>query len=401
MAGMVDCDDEPFDALLRRRREAARMTQAEVAERSGLTAQAISMLERGVRRGPRVRTVELLADALGLDAADRESLHAAARSGRSPDGSLNGDRPEDARGGAAGRPRAARRWGGRGAALGALGLAALIMAAAPDSPPARNATTDHIGDLVGARVRSWPSANRLVGPLQTERYYHDVLPPSFAGSREARLPTGVVPIVSYWKPSASVTRYVASVNRPIILIFRYNAEPRVSAPAFVSAFEDQSRLIRSVHNANVRVATSAMVYQYHSSVNPGAATCGYIPPAAYVDYYLAAVYDPYLEGIDRTDQGGFVVWQNCTRGLRRPRGIAELGLGLGTHGSASCQPEARRTAVMYGDLAYLHDNVPDLSVLEYWWSAEPGAPCTRSWQFPADSPTADLWRTLANRAFGL
>jgi hypothetical protein len=290
--------------------------------------------------------------------------------------------------------------GGRGA-VAALGLAALIAAASPGWLPPRNATTERIGDLVGARVQHWPTANRLVGPLQTERLYHAVLPPSFATSREAKLPAGVVPIVSYWMPTSGVTRYVAAVNRPIILIFRYNPEPRMSAPAFVSAFEEQSRLIRSVHNANVRVATSATIYQYRSRLNPGAATCGYIPPPSYVDYYLAAVYDPFLEGIDRTDQGGFVVWQNCTRGLHRPRGIAELGLGLGTRGSTSCQPESRRTAVLYGDLAYLHTSVPDLAVLEYWWDATPGAPCAQSWQFPADSSTADLWRTLANRAFGL
>jgi transcriptional regulator with XRE-family HTH domain len=397
---MADRDDEPFDALLRRSREAARMTQAEVADRSGLTAQAISMLERGVRRWPRVSTVELLADALGMGAAERDALHVAARAGRSPNGTA-GDRSDEPPAASAARRRAGRPWGSRVAALAALVLTALVAAASPDWARPRNATADHIGHLVGARVQDWSSADQAVGPLQTERYYHDVLPPSFAGSREARLPAGVVPIVSYWKPTVRVTRYVASVNRPIILIFRFNPEPRMSAPAFVSAFEVQSRLIRSVHNPNVRVATSAMIYQYRSSLNPKAATCGYIPPPSYVDYYLAAVYDPYLEGIDRTDQGGFVVWQRCTRGLHRPRGIAELGLGLGTHGSTSCQPESRRTAVMYRDLAYLHAGLPDLAVLEYWWNQRPAASCARSWQFPADSSTADLWRTLTNRAFGL
>jgi hypothetical protein len=280
-------------------------------------------------------------------------------------------------------------------------LTALIVATSMVWLLPRDVTTDRIDHLVGARVQHWPSANRYVGPLQTERVYHGLLPASFAGSREARFPAGVVPIVSYRRPTADVARYVASVNRPIILIFRYNPEPRMSGPAFVSAFEEQSRLIRSVHNANVQIGMSAMIYQYRSSLNPKAATCGYIPPPSYVDYYLAAVYDPYLEGIDRTDQGGFVVWQNCTRGLHRPRGLVEFGLGLGTHGSSSCQPESRRTAVMYRDLDYLHTNLPDLAVLEYWWNASPGAPCAQSWQFPADSSTADLWRTLTNRAFGL
>src|SRR5215467_12031729 len=139
MAGMADCDDESFDALLRRTREAARMTQAEVAERSGLTAQAISMLERGVRRGPRVRTVELLADALGLGARDRDTLHAAARAGRSPNGTV-GDRPDEPREAGSRRRRMAWRWGGRVAALGAAGLAVLIAAASPPPPVPANVT---------------------------------------------------------------------------------------------------------------------------------------------------------------------------------------------------------------------------------------------------------------------
>src|SRR5579859_836273 len=85
MGETADSANEPFAALLRRFREARRLTQADLSDRSGLTTQAISMLERGVRRGPRVRSVELLAEALGLDAAEREALHEAARSGRSPD----------------------------------------------------------------------------------------------------------------------------------------------------------------------------------------------------------------------------------------------------------------------------------------------------------------------------
>jgi tetratricopeptide (TPR) repeat protein len=55
------------------------MTQEELAERSGLSAQAISTLERGTRRVPRPSTVEWLAAALGLDPSRRQALVAAAR----------------------------------------------------------------------------------------------------------------------------------------------------------------------------------------------------------------------------------------------------------------------------------------------------------------------------------
>lgn len=70
-------DDEmsrqPFGALLRGHREAAGLTQEELAERSGLTAKGISALEGGERRRPYPQTVRALADALDLsvDARNR------------------------------------------------------------------------------------------------------------------------------------------------------------------------------------------------------------------------------------------------------------------------------------------------------------------------------------------
>src|SRR5690348_15769795 len=78
---MAEFDAGPFAALLRRHRGARCLTQDELASRSGISAQAISMLERGARRAPRSTTVELLAQALKLEPPEREALHAAARRG--------------------------------------------------------------------------------------------------------------------------------------------------------------------------------------------------------------------------------------------------------------------------------------------------------------------------------
>ena len=82
---------------LRRLREAAGLTQEELAERAGLTANAIGALERGERRRPYPHTVRVLADALGLDDAERAELAAVARPGRSAAASrehgLAGDQP--------------------------------------------------------------------------------------------------------------------------------------------------------------------------------------------------------------------------------------------------------------------------------------------------------------------
>lgn len=73
-----------FGARLRRLRLAAGLTQEALAERAGVSAKAIGQLERDASRTPRLDTVNLLADALQLDAGQRTELLAAAR----PDSAL-------------------------------------------------------------------------------------------------------------------------------------------------------------------------------------------------------------------------------------------------------------------------------------------------------------------------
>src|SRR5215217_5368929 len=78
-AGMAAHDLPGFGDLLRRHRTAAALSQEALAERAGVSARAISDLERGVHRAPRLETVRMLADALGLKADDRASLLAVAQ----------------------------------------------------------------------------------------------------------------------------------------------------------------------------------------------------------------------------------------------------------------------------------------------------------------------------------
>jgi predicted ATPase/transcriptional regulator with XRE-family HTH domain len=73
-----------FAALLRRHRVAAGLSQEALAERAGLSARAISDLERGARRAPYRETVRLLADALQLSDANHMALEAAIDRGRGP-----------------------------------------------------------------------------------------------------------------------------------------------------------------------------------------------------------------------------------------------------------------------------------------------------------------------------
>ncbi|WP_369134728.1 helix-turn-helix domain-containing protein [Modestobacter sp. I12A-02662] len=70
---------EPFGERLRTLREAAHLTQSELAERAGLSTNGVSALERRVRRRPHPHTVRALAAALAASDADREWLFAGVR----------------------------------------------------------------------------------------------------------------------------------------------------------------------------------------------------------------------------------------------------------------------------------------------------------------------------------
>jgi class 3 adenylate cyclase len=69
----------PFGEVLRQARRAAGLTQAELAERAGLSSRGINDLERGARQTPRKDTAALLADALALNGEKRTAFEAAAR----------------------------------------------------------------------------------------------------------------------------------------------------------------------------------------------------------------------------------------------------------------------------------------------------------------------------------
>ncbi len=69
--------EEDLSALLRRYRGRRQLTQEQLAERAGLSVGAISRLERGVRRAPRVQTLYLLGSALRLSRAEQAELETA------------------------------------------------------------------------------------------------------------------------------------------------------------------------------------------------------------------------------------------------------------------------------------------------------------------------------------
>ena len=65
---------ESFGERLRRLREAAGLTQEQLAERAGLSSNAIAALESGRRQRPYSSTMQALSDALGLSEEERTQL---------------------------------------------------------------------------------------------------------------------------------------------------------------------------------------------------------------------------------------------------------------------------------------------------------------------------------------
>lgn len=68
-----------FGQLLKRFRGRSGLTQAKLAERAGLSTDAITKLERGERQAPRCDTVQVLARALHLTTRDLCALEDAAQ----------------------------------------------------------------------------------------------------------------------------------------------------------------------------------------------------------------------------------------------------------------------------------------------------------------------------------
>ena len=77
-------DDTALGGLLRRHREAAGLTQEELAERAGVSARTISDVERGLRDGVYRETAARIAMGLGLAGDERALFEASAQRPRRP-----------------------------------------------------------------------------------------------------------------------------------------------------------------------------------------------------------------------------------------------------------------------------------------------------------------------------
>ena len=155
-----DGGGQSFGALLRAYRGWRDLTQEQLADRSGISVQAVSMLERGVRRAPRAATVDALARALELDAARREALLTAAREGPAPRSAAPEPPPLPA------RRRRSRRVSVALASMLALLVAGALFAVLPGALGAR-----HVPRLPGDSSSPTVSSSGLTPPASAVVYF--------------------------------------------------------------------------------------------------------------------------------------------------------------------------------------------------------------------------------------
>lgn len=241
--------------------------------------------------------------------------------------------------------------------------------------------------MVGAHSSDgFTSANQALGPLGAARFYYTALPKSFQNSPESRLPSGVMPVISYNTLNTNVVSYVKSVNRPIWLAFHHEPEDHnafSSGAAYVAQFESQSKLIRSAGNSDVKVVSINAGYAYRSKGGTGL-NGSYLPPASYVDAYALDLYQVCCNG-ERWPSGGLANYdrfQNWLKlvGLRgKPLGLTEYGI------EAS---DSVRDARIQADASYLRSEFNgQFEVWEYFWVG--------IWRF-TDAATVATWRSIAS-----
>jgi transcriptional regulator with XRE-family HTH domain len=159
----VSTSDEPtpFGALLRHHRVAAGLTQADLADRAGLSARGVSDLERGARRAPHPHTVRQLATALRLSDDDTAALMAAGRRNDASGGAGSAQRTSAEMHTTA--PTVPRLPTGRPALVAATGLLVVVIAlVALLLPPRFESTPEVPSTLAASRAPSPTDDSQLL-----------------------------------------------------------------------------------------------------------------------------------------------------------------------------------------------------------------------------------------------
>jgi hypothetical protein len=255
----------------------------------------------------------------------------------------------------------------------------------------------------------------MLGPQAIQRiFYPGPLPSSYQGSDCSLLPAKVTCIISYKTPTLNVASYVRTTpsSRDVIFIFHHEPENDWFAGRgsngqnFVTEFETQSVLIRRAADGapNIKIAMAAEAFEYqpgtrwHQGVD-----CGYIPPASYVSYYLADIYEsdpdgralPYSPVAVQWD-----TWLRCVTEAMKADPSAQVWLGVAEYGLGTLTGDKARARTIAADAVYLPRQVPRFALWEYWWEDNSiNWGCTVEncdWQF-TDPATIREWRSLESR----
>jgi hypothetical protein len=250
--------------------------------------------------------------------------------------------------------------------------------------------------LIGAKDPStnasqFGNANSAIGPLQADKMFYtpeQALPAAYSASTCAKLPADVTCVPAYKMQTTNVASFVHSIPAGRNTIMVWYQEPEKTSFSgtgsngqnFVSDFEAQSNLIRASVTAanisNVFVAMDARGYQYDpgSNHNLGGAggACSFIPPAAYVDFYLDDQYEDAANGATLSGVAGapgaeWRGWLGCVAARDKPIGIAEYGLnGINSPDYANGPTTSQTLAADNSYLASQPDGLP-VVLWEYWW----------------------------------
>lgn len=255
-----------------------------------------------------------------------------------------------------------------------------------------------VAPLIGARggntnsLALFNTANATIGPLNCSKiFYSTILPAAFPGSVESTYPAAVTPVVCYKTMNTNVQSYVASVTRPLWLVYHQEPEGDYATGAqFVSEFMSQAVLIRQMNNPLVKVVYCAAGYPYRTGGDAQALAGNYIVPASSVDVYAKDVYQDkgaIYPSLGLSNYPIFQNWLAFVEGKGKPLAITEYGIGS----TGTTTDRQQRIAL---DCGYLRTLPPgQLAMWQYWWANQSPTDVTQQYQF-TDAPTISTWRAV-------
>lgn len=265
--------------------------------------------------------------------------------------------------------------------------------------------------LIGAYSDNWPLANSTIGPLQTNKFFYQSLPASYAdtasngqpgcGAKDSSgnwiyPPSQITCIIVYDTADTNLQQFIQSIPAARNVIIGYCNEPEGThnhpnecgsgAGIFKTTFEDQSAKIHQYDGgaSNIKIAEVSEAYQYdpgtdHDNGGQASTGCPFIVPSQSdtdLNFYLIDIYEPNLTSDQNLGSDAqWTTWVGCTTGQGLSRGIAEYAILCGNSNATETTPSGSVSIVaktLADDDTYLKANFPNLALWEYWYTNQAG-----------------------------